>query len=70
MQWKNKITGEIIYEVQLECAYADMLDDIYGDVDVCGHTFSSAYALKELDYTAYRCGFLDWIDAENEWEEV
>jgi len=64
MQWKNKITGEITHEVQLECVYADMLDDIYGD------TFSSAYALKELDYTVYRCGFLDWIDAENEWEEV
>jgi len=70
MQWRNKRTGEIVHETQLECAYEEMLDEVYGEVVVCGHTFRSAHVLKELSPITYRCEFLDWLDAENEWEEV
>lgn len=39
--------------------YEQMLDDIYGEVEICGMTFSSGRALRELDPTAFRCGLCD-----------
>ncbi len=43
-----------------ESGYDDELDEIYGEVEICGYTYSSSYALKEVDPTAYRCGLADW----------
>lgn len=43
--------------------YEEMLDEIYGDVDIAGYTYGTSYALKELDLTAYRCGLLDYVDS-------
>ena len=40
--------------------YDEMLDDVYGDVEVCGGTYSSSQALKLLDPTAYNCGKGDY----------
>ena len=44
--------------------YDDMLDDSYGEVDICGMKYQSSRALKELDPTAYRCGLNDYNDSE------
>jgi hypothetical protein len=47
-------------EVELtEQEYEDMLDEIYGEVQICGMTFNSGRALRELDPTAFRCGMAD-----------
>ena len=40
--------------------YDEMLDDVYGDVEICGMTYSSSRALKLLDPVAYRCGKIDF----------
>ena len=40
--------------------YDEMLDEIYGDVEICGMTCSSSRALKLLDPVAYRCGKIDY----------
>lgn len=40
--------------------YDEMLDDVYGDVEVCGMTCPSSRALKELDPIAYNCGKGDY----------
>ena len=42
--------------------YDDCLDEC-GEVTVCGCTFRPSYILKELDPTAYRCGYLDYADS-------
>lgn len=42
--------------------YDDMLDELYGDVEIAGLTYSTSRALKEIDPTAYRVGFADWED--------
>lgn len=54
------------YETTSEtvAAYNDMLDEAYGPVDIAGITFDASRALNELDPTAYKCGWLDWCDAE------
>lgn len=40
--------------------YDQMLDDVYGDVEICGMTYSSSRALKLLDPVAYSCGKADF----------
>ena len=43
--------------------YENMLDECYGEIDVCGYSYSASYALRELDPTAYRCGMADYYDS-------
>lgn len=43
--------------------YANMLDDVYGEVEIAGMSFQTSRALKELDPTAFRCGMVDYIDS-------
>lgn len=40
--------------------YDQMLDEVYGDVEICGYTYSSSRALKLLDEIAYDCGKSDY----------
>lgn len=42
----------------------DYLDEIYGEVEICGLEYCSSRALKMLDEVAYRCGKNDWLDGE------
>lgn len=48
--------------------YEEQLNDIFGTVEICGMTFDSGRALKELDPTAFRVGMSDieepWICSE------
>lgn len=41
----------------------DMLDDVYGQVEVAGYSYSTSYALKEIDITAYNETFNNYIDS-------
>lgn len=60
----NTRTVKTYSEYELYSCYDDLLDDCYGDTVVAGARYSTSYALKELDPIAYRCGFVDWLDAE------
>lgn len=50
-----------------ESKYEDILDDIYGEIEICGLTYSSGRALRELDPVAFRCGKNDY---ESSLEEI
>lgn len=50
--------------VDVEEQYQEMLDDCYSPVEVAGMAFSASRILQELDPTAYRCGYNDYIDAK------
>jgi hypothetical protein len=41
--------------------YDEMLDDCYGEVEICGYKYAASTALKNVDPIAYRVGFSDWI---------
>ena len=58
---------EIKDDSELGKEYDECLDS-EGPVKVCGLTFYPSRILEELDPTAYRCGFNDWLDSE-EWDE-
>ena len=47
-----------------ERAYDEMLDEIYGTVEICGMTFDSSRVLKEMDPIAYRVGMSDMESCE------
>ena len=48
-------------EVELSDAeYSDVLDELYGNVQVCGMTYSAGAALEALDPVAFRCGKGDY----------
>lgn len=44
--------------------YDDMLNEVYGDVEIAGMQYETARALKELDPIAYNTGFNDYYDNE------
>lgn len=44
--------------------YADMLDEIYGEISVCGLKYAASALLLRIDDIAFRCGLDDWLDNE------
>ncbi len=56
----------IIKEIE-ESEYQDMLQDIFGDIDVCGYKYDAAYALEQIDPIAYRVGFSDYSSEHEKW---
>ena len=48
-----------------EDSFEEMLNEIYGEVEICGYSYSAGYALKELDPIAYRCDLADMQEYED-----
>ena len=53
----------IMSEYEFEQAYEEMLDDVYGTVEVAGMTYDTSVLLKNADPVAYRVGMADYADA-------
>lgn len=54
--------------------YDEMLDNCYGDIDVCGYKYPASRLLSEVDPIAYNCGHSDYnssllSDIQSEIEE-
>lgn len=61
---KNRKDDSSNYDTQ----YRDMLDDVYGTVDVCWLKYLASDLLFEVDPTAYRCWLNDFADSmDDEW---
>lgn len=43
--------------------YDDMLDEIYGEINICGYNYYASNALARIDPVAYRCGYVDFCDS-------
>ena len=56
--------GELFTESELEDRFAEGLDDCWEPVSVCGYEYAAGRALRKMDPIAFRCGFLDWLDAQ------
>ena len=57
-------------ERDIESRYDDMLDDVYPDLKIAGHEYSTSHALKLIDSVAYREGFLNFTDADESIIEI
>lgn len=53
-----------ILECDLLDRYDETLDEVYGIVKICGYEYQASQAFLDVDPTAYRCGFNDWLDSE------
>ncbi len=51
-----------IYVELTDEQYDESLDDAFGEVAIAGMKYSTSYALKNLDPTAYQCGKADYED--------
>lgn len=64
------------YEISRDDSdYRNHLDEVYGDIEVCGGTYSVGYVLEHIDSTAFRCGLVDWVDSldkedENDYKQL
>lgn len=43
--------------------YDDMLDECYGEIEICGLKYSASIALFRVDEIAYNCGKNDYYDS-------
>lgn len=52
------------FEIEVsDSDYDDYLDEVNGEVEVCGMSYSASSVLKNVDPIAYRCGKNDYIDS-------
>lgn len=56
--------AEELSDRTLDEMYREMLDSCYEEVEICGNKYCVSRVLKEVDPTAYRCGFSDWLNSE------
>jgi hypothetical protein len=56
---------EVISESEAEERYEDILD-CDGPLTLGGMSYARSYVLREVDPTAYECGFLDFVDSLSE----
>jgi hypothetical protein len=54
---------ETISEYELEQMYDEMLDEVYGVVEIAGMTYDTSRALRDCDSIAYRVGMSDYADS-------
>lgn len=46
--------------------YEQDLNEMYGDVDVCGCSYPAGMILREVDPTAFDVGYNDWCSEVKE----
>ena len=56
--------GDTMYYETIEDNVRDMLNEVYGEVEVAGIVFDAGHVLSELDPTAFRCTVADYMDEE------
>lgn len=54
-----------VEEIDTEKEFDNYLNSTYPDLEIAGHSFDAAFALRELDPTAYDVDFADWLDGES-----
>ena len=64
----TEAVDEAVYNGAFEEYYADMLDDCYGEIEICGLSYAPSIALERVDPIAYNCGMNDFADSV--WSDV
>ena len=65
------LDGDMATYDEIESFVMDMLNEMYGTVEVAGIVFDAGYVLAEMDPTAFRGNVLDYMDGEyfESWSE-
>lgn len=61
-EWADYVgrDGRLWSDWEAHDEFEEELTSLYGMVTVCGFEYEAGAALRSLDPTAFRCGFLDW----------
>lgn len=66
--WVECDSAESAAQEVIDCVddyyWDDLLDDVYGEVKICGYEYCASRVLSLVDEVAYRCGKNDWLDGE------
>ena len=62
-EYWDTYTGEPLSDYKLHDRYDEYLEE-YGEGVFPDYPYSYDRVLKQVDPTAYRCGFNDWLDGE------
>jgi hypothetical protein len=49
-------------DYQLDKMFCEFLDEVYGDIDICGYKYQPSRALREVDPVCYREVYNNWLD--------
>jgi hypothetical protein len=60
----DAIVKQELTRVDVEEQYDEFLDECYGDVEIAGFSYTTSRSLKQVDPIAYRCGLIDFLDAQ------
>ena len=53
----------------IEEIFDEYLNELYGQVNICGIEYDAAYAFKRVDQIAYEVELSDWIAEQEENED-
>lgn len=56
--------GEVFDGYDLYKMYDEVLNGVYGDVDLVGVKLPTSRVWKDVDLIGYRVGFMDWLEDE------
>ncbi len=56
---------QFMTEADAKEIYIQFLDENFPVIQILGMTYRVAYALERTDPTAFRCFFIEWMNAEN-----
>ena len=62
--YTNVATGEDYTDSQMEDIFQEWLDEFHGLSYIAGYSMSTGRVLREVDYSAFREEFNNWIDNE------
>ena len=54
---------EVIENVE-DCYWDDCIDEMYGEIEICGHEYYASHVLSLVDEVAYRWGKDEWLYGE------
>lgn len=67
-QWEESDRAEYAAQKVIEsvddCYWDDCLDEVYGEVEICGYEYCASRAFRLVDEVAYKCGKNDWLDGQ------
>lgn len=59
---EDEVASEIVENLD-DDVYDEMLDEVYGEIDICGLSYMASVALYRVDPIAYNCGRSDYYDS-------
>ena len=53
----------------IEQEYREMLNEVYGEIKICGYIYSAAEAFADVDPIAFECGLADYMSELDELDD-